>query len=200
MRLLGLLYVCNMHGPLWFYSKILWPMLVEGVPQWERKSFFQNMMYLLELEILICIDIHLPFYFYDLAFSKHLCTYSLNMHVLCLSNPFMHSSFASKHKSLEHKCFLKIIICKNNSISTFFPFLSMLYKLDYALETQKQRAIRNCLAFYNRPFRTWWNTNYIAHVQKSKVEKTKRSQTWPKQSNTALYSILKLVRRIGSFE
>ena len=200
MHPLGLLYVCNMHSPLQFYSKILWPMPVEGVPQWERKSSIQNKMYHLEPKILICIDVHLPSYLYDLAFPKNLRIYSLNVLVLCLSNPFMHSSFASKHKSHEHKCFLKINICKNNSISTFFPFLSMLYKLDYALETQQQKAIRNCLAIYNKPFCTLWNTNYIAHVQKLKVEKTQTSQTWPKWSNTALHSIPKWVRRIGSFE
>ena len=93
MHPLGLLYVCNTCGPLWFYSRMLWLMPMEDVPQWERKRSFQNRMYPLEPEILICKDLHLPFYLYDLAFSKHLHTYSLNMHVLCLSNPLMHLSF-----------------------------------------------------------------------------------------------------------
>ena len=29
------LYVCNTHGLLWFHSKMLWPMSMKGVPQWE---------------------------------------------------------------------------------------------------------------------------------------------------------------------
>ena len=80
----------------------------------------------------------------------------------------------------------------------FVLFLSMSYKLDYALKTQKWRAVCNCLAIYGGPFHTWWNTNYIAYVQKSKAEKTQASQTWPKQSDTTLHSIPKLVWRIKS--
>ena len=57
-------------------------------------------MYPLKPEILICIELHLPFYLYDLAFSKHLRTYSLNMPVLCLSNPFMHSSLCIQNIDL----------------------------------------------------------------------------------------------------
>jgi len=37
MHPLRLLYVCNMHGLLWFYSKILWPMTMEDIPQRERE-------------------------------------------------------------------------------------------------------------------------------------------------------------------
>ena len=64
-----------------------------------------------------------------------------------------------------------INICVNISVSTFFfffffvLFLSMSYKLDYALKTQKWKAVCNCLAIYGGPFHTWWNTNYIAYVQ-----------------------------------
>jgi len=42
----------------------------------------------------------------------------------------------------------------------------MSYKLDYALKVQKRKVVLNYLAIYNGPFHTWWNTNYIAHVQK----------------------------------
>ena len=55
---------------------------------------------------------------------------------------------------------------QNISISTFFPYLSMPYKPDYALTTQKCKAVRNHLAIYNGPFRAWWNTNYITQVHK----------------------------------
>ena len=34
------------------------------------------------------------------------------------------------------------------------------------LKTQKWKAIRNFLEIYDGHFHTWWNTNYIAHVQK----------------------------------
>jgi len=72
-------------------------------------------------------------------------------------------------------------------------------KLDYALKLQKWKATRNCLAIYEGPYHTWWNTNYIAPVQKWKeTKKTPASQTWPKWSDIALHSLLKLVRRIGS--
>ena len=37
MHPLRLLYVCNMHGLLCFYSKMLWHMPMEDVPQWERE-------------------------------------------------------------------------------------------------------------------------------------------------------------------
>ena len=57
-------------------------------------------------------------------------------------------------------------MCVNIFISTFFLFLSMPYKLDYALKTQKWKVVRNHLAICDEPFHTWWNTNYIAHVQK----------------------------------
>ena len=57
-------------------------------------------------------------------------------------------------------------MCVNIFISTFFLFLSMPYKLDYALKTQKWKFVRNHLAICDEPFHTWWNTNYIAHVQK----------------------------------
>ena len=100
MHPLGLLYVCNTYGPLWFYLKILWPMPMEDVPQWERKRSIQNRRYPLEPEILICIDLHLPFYLYDLAFPKYLRTYSSNMLVLYLSNPFMHSSLCNQNTNL----------------------------------------------------------------------------------------------------
>ena len=86
-------------------SKILWCPPMETVPQWEWERFIQNRMYPLEPEIFICIDLHLPFYLYDLAFSKHLCVYSLNMPVLCLS--CIHH-YASKHKS--HRCKYLLII------------------------------------------------------------------------------------------
>ena len=49
-----------------------------------------------------------------------------------------------------------------------FSILSMPYKLDYALKTQKWKAVHNCLEIYDKPFYTWWNTNYIDHVQKWK--------------------------------
>ena len=41
-------------------------------------------------------------------------------------------------------------------------------KLDYALRNQNknQKALRNCLAIYEGPFHTWWNTNYLAYVHK----------------------------------
>ena len=84
-------------------------------------------------------------------------------HILILS---CIQHYASKHKSHKHKYFLKMNICKNISVSTFFLFLSMPYKLDYALKLQKWKAARNCLAIYDEPFHTWWNANYIAHVQK----------------------------------
>ena len=97
---LGLLYVYSTRGLLWFYLKMLWPMSMEDVPQWERKRSVQNKMYPLEPEILICINFHLPSYLYDLAFSNHLHIYSLNMPVLCLSNPFMHSSLCIQNTNL----------------------------------------------------------------------------------------------------
>jgi len=74
--------------------------------------------------------------------------------------------YVSKQKSHKHKYLFIINICKNIFVSTFFPFLSMSYELDYALKTRKWKAVRNCLAIYDEPFHTWWNTNYIAHVQK----------------------------------
>ena len=113
---------------------------------------------------------------------------------MCLSNPFMHSS---KHGSYRYKYFLIINICKSIFVFTCLPFLSMQYKLDYALKTQKWKAVRSYLAIYDRPFHTWWNTNYIAHVQKWKeTKKTFASQTWPKQFDITLHSLPKLVRRI----
>ena len=48
--------------------------------------------------------------------------------------------------------------------------LSMPCKLDYALKTQKWKASCNCIAIYEGPFHTWWNTNYIAHMHKSKLK------------------------------
>ena len=70
------------------------------------------------------------FYLYDLAFSKHLCTYSLNMPVLCLSNPFMHLSFCyQQHKSCKHKYLLMI----NIYINICFHHLSV---LKLALQTR----------------------------------------------------------------
>ena len=75
--------------------------------------------------------------------------------------------------------------------------LSIPYKLDYGLKTQKWKVVCNCLAIDNGPFHTWLNTNYKAHVQKWKeTEKTPASQTWPKRSDTALHNTLKPVRRI----
>ena len=91
MHPLGLLYVSNTHGLLWFCLEILWPMPMEDEPQWERKRFVKNKMYPLEPEILIYANLHLLFHLNNLAFSKYLRTYSLNISVLCLSNPFMHS-------------------------------------------------------------------------------------------------------------
>ena len=38
------------------------------------------------------------------------------------------------------------------------------YKIDYALKTQKWKAMRNRLAIYDRLVHARWNTNYIAHV------------------------------------
>ena len=43
--------------------------------------------------------------------------------------------YASKHKSHKYKYLLIINICINIFVSTFFLFLSMPYKLDYALKT-----------------------------------------------------------------
>ena len=63
--------------------------------------------------------------------------------------------YASKHKSHKHKYFLIINMRKNIFVSTFFPFLSMPYKLDYALKLQKWKATSNCLAIYEGPFHTW---------------------------------------------
>ena len=141
------------------------------------------MIYPLEPKILICIDLHLPFCLYELAFSKQLHTYSLNMPVLCLSSPFMHSS----------------LCIPNISISTYFPFLSMPYKLGYALKTQKWKGSRNCLAIYEGPFCAWWNTNYIAFMHKWKeTEKTQACQTCPRWSDIAWHSLPKLVKRIKS--
>ena len=73
--------------------------------------------------------------------------------------------------------------------------------IDYAIKTQKWKAICNCLAIYNRPFHIWWNTNYIAYVQKWKeTEKTPASQTWPKRFDTTRHSTPKPVRRIRPSE
>ena len=118
----------------WEYTKY-------ALPQWERKRSIQNRMYLLEPEILICIDLHLPFYLYDLAFSKCLCTYSLNMPVLCFSNPFSIHHYASITQSHRYKYLLIINLHKKIYVSTCFPFLSMPYKLDYALKPQKCKAV-----------------------------------------------------------
>ena len=38
MHPLGLFYVCNTHGPQWFYSKILWPIPMEDVPSGKGKD------------------------------------------------------------------------------------------------------------------------------------------------------------------
>ena len=77
----------------------------------------------------------------------------------------------------------------------------MPYQLDYALKTQKWKVVHNCLAIYDGPFHTWWNTNYISHMQKWKeTEKIPASQTWPKWFDTALHSTPKPMRRIGSSE
>ena len=94
-------------------------------------------MYHLEPKILICIDLHLPFYLYDIAFSKHLRTYSSNMPVLCLSNPFMHSSLC-----IQTKISLALIFLGNQYMQKHLHFhllsvLSMPCKLDYALKTPK---------------------------------------------------------------
>ena len=99
-------------SPLWVALCLqhAWPVMVlvrfygscqrKMYPNGKGKRSVQNMIYPLEPEIQICIDLHLPFYLYDLAFSKHLRTYSLNMPVLCLSNPFMHSSLCIPNTSL----------------------------------------------------------------------------------------------------
>ena len=44
----------------------------------------------------------------------------------------------------------------------------MLNRLDYAFKNlnKKKKALRNCLAIYEGPFHTWWDSNYIAYVQK----------------------------------
>ena len=66
---------------------------------------------------------------------KHLHTYSLTMPALCLSIPFMHLSSFSKHKYHKHKNLSMTNIYINIYVSGFFLFLSMSYKLDYALKT-----------------------------------------------------------------
>ena len=127
-------------------------------------------------------------------FIKHACFVPFwSFHAFSIMHP--------KHKSHRHKYPLIIKIRKNISVSTCLPFLSMPYKLDYALKTQKWKAACNCLAIYDGSFHTWWNTNYIAHVQKwNEIEKTLVNQTWPKWSDTTLHIVPKPVRRIRSFE
>ena len=90
-------------------------------------------MYPLEPEILICIDLHLPYYLYDLSCIHH---------------------YASKHKLYKDKYFLIINICKKNLRFHLLSVLSMPCKLDYALETQKWKASHNCLTIYEEPFHT----------------------------------------------
>ena len=48
-------------------------------------------------------------------------------------------------------------------------------------------------------FNTWWDTNYIAYVQKqNKQKRTPISQTWPKRLDTAWHNLPKSVWRIRS--
>ena len=141
-------------------------------------------MYPLKPEILICIELHLPFYLYDLAFSKHLRTYSLYMPVLCLSNPFMHSSLCIQNIDLidikspnnqytpkkKKKIYFHLFSIFKNTLQTRLCF-----------KNPKLNVVGNCLAVYDVPYRTQWNTNYIAHVQKRKeVERLRQVKCAPK--------------------
>lgn len=66
----------------------------------------------------------------------------------------IYHSVSKIHKSHKHKYLMMINIYINIFVSTFFPFLSMPYKLDYALKTQKWKASRNCLEIYEGPLYT----------------------------------------------
>ena len=167
-----------------------------GLCQWEmylngkRERSVQNKMYPWKNKILICMDFTFITHLYNLAFSKHLPAYSLT----CLYCVILFLSYILVPKH-EISSYLQ------TSLYTISQFLSMPNRLDYALRTQnkKRNALYNCLAIYERPFRTWWDTNYIAHVQKqNKQKRIPASQTWPKRLDTAWHNLPKLVRRIRS--
>ena len=135
-------------------------------------------------------------YLYKLTFSKHLPAYSLTC--LYCAILFLSCILVSKHEISSHKYILNIIL----NISLHHLSVSkhaQQTKLCFKNSNKKRKALRNCLEIYKVPFHTWWDTNYIAQVQKqNKHRRTLASQTWPKQSDTAWHNLLKPVRRIAS--
>ena len=135
----------------------------------KRKRSIQNRMYPWKNKILICMDFTFITHLYNLAFSKHFLAYSLTClycAILFLSCILMLRQNISSHIYL-------FWISSWTSLCTISQFLSMPNRLVCALRTQnkKRMALCNCLAIYEGPFHTWWNTNYLAHVQKQSKQK-----------------------------
>ena len=53
------------------------------------------------------------------------------------------------------------------------------------LKLRKWKVVRNCLAIYGGSFDTWWNTNYITHVQK--LKETKKDSSKSNMAQTVYY-------------
>ena len=116
-----------------------WEMYLNG----KRKRFIQNRMYPWKNKVLILMDFTFITYLYNLAFSKHLPTYSLTG--LFCAIQFLSYILIPKHEISSHKYILNVII----NISLHHLLVSkhaQQTRLCFKNSNKKQEALRNCLA------------------------------------------------------